>query len=776
MRDLPIAYGDSCFAVKWVNKVISLESLSERLETPIRTTETVAEYAKMKKAERDRAKDRGGFVGGQLRGGRRKRENVGSRSMLTLDLDQARKDFLTGFLAACPYTALVYSTHSHTPEAPRLRVIVPLTRDVTPDEYQAISRYFAAAWGIDQFDECSYRPHQLMYWPTCPSNGEYIFERIDREWLDPDRYLAARPDWRDCAMLPTSSRESSVQSLSGKKQEDPLKKGGIVGAFCRAYTITAAIAAFLDGVYAPTANANRFDFIGSDSMPGVQVYEDRWIYSHHASDPACGMLLNAFDAVRVHKFGDDDPRKSFDEMSEFALADPAVRGIINAERISAADDFAGADAEWMNGLELDKKGKVRETLPNMVQIFRCDPRLLPLRYNMQRNSIDASSDSGDLPWKQLKPGWNDTDDDSLRVYLNHSYGVYCPEKTRTALNAVAAERAYHPIREYLNGLPEWDRIPRLDMVFHDYLGTPLNAYTMAVCRKTLTAAVARIFRPGTKFDSCAVLIGRQGLGKSTLFKKLAGEWFSDSLTMTDMRDKTAAEKLQGYWILELGEMAGMRKTEVETVKAFMSRDDDKYRAAFGVNVESHPRQCVIVGSSNNEDGFLRDITGNRRFWPLRTGEERERTPWELDDVTVGQIWAEAIEAFRNGEELYLTGEEAEMAESEQAEAMERDEREGLVREYLDTLLPAEWPVMNLGERRNFILGDGDIGREGTVPRESVCNMEIWCECFGQDASKLRKQDSYDITAIMRKMEGWEKGGGKRVPLYGYQKVYNLKRA
>ena len=210
---------------------------------------------------------------------------------------------------------------------------------------------------------------------------------------------------------------------------------------------------------------------------------------------------------------------------------------------------------------------------------------------------------------------------------------------------------------------------------------------------------------------------------------------------------------------------------METVKAFMSRDDDKYRAAYGANVESHPRQCVIVGSTNNEDGFLRDVTGNRRFWPLKTSDTRERTPWDLDQDTVDQIWAEAIEAYRGGEKLYLEGAEAEMAEAEQQGAMEMDEREGLVRQYLETLLPDDWPVMTLGERRNFILGDGDIGRTGRIPRDSVCNMEIWCECFGQESGKMRKQDSYEITGIMRRIDGWVRGGGKRVPLYGYQKVY-----
>ena len=203
MRDLPIAYGNSCYAKTWSNKTIRFDALCDRLSATIRTSETAEEYPRLAKADRDRAKDKGGFVGGQLRDNRRKRENVACRSMLTEDVDHADTDFIQRFSDGCRYAACLYTTHGHTPEAPRARLVVPLTRDVTPEEYTAIARYFADEWGIDQFDECSYRPRQLMYWPTTPSNGEYIFRRIDGEWLDPDAYLAAHPNWRDCSLLPT---------------------------------------------------------------------------------------------------------------------------------------------------------------------------------------------------------------------------------------------------------------------------------------------------------------------------------------------------------------------------------------------------------------------------------------------------------------------------------------------------------------------------------------------------------------------------------------------
>ena len=267
------------------------------------TSETVEEYPKLPKAERDRAKDKGGFVGGHLKGNSRKRENVAFRSMLTHDADRADKDFISRYEAGHKYASCLYTTHGHTSEAPRIRIIVPLARDVTPDEYIAIARYFSEELGMDMFDECSYYPNQLMYWPTTPSNGEYIFKRCDGEWLDPDKYLAKHPNWRDCSLLPTSSRESKVTEISGKHQENPLEKPGIIGTFCRTYSITETIEKFLPDVYAPSAMEGRYDYIPADSTAGVVIYDDKFAYSHHATDPACGQLMNAFDAVRIHKFG-----------------------------------------------------------------------------------------------------------------------------------------------------------------------------------------------------------------------------------------------------------------------------------------------------------------------------------------------------------------------------------------------------------------------------------------------------------------------------------------
>lgn len=781
---MKIAIGNSRMDKKWKNKDISWDDFTARVKTTQRTTETVEEYRKLKKVMQDDIKDVGGFVGGRLKEGRRKKGNVLCRSILTLDMDYGTPDIWGQITMLFDFKCLVYSTHRHTPENPRLRLIIPLSRDISEEEYAAVGRMVAKEIGIDLFDDTTYEAHRLMYWPSTSSNGQFVYEEQAGDLLDPDTYLSKYTDWRDTSTWPVSSRQSEVIERNIKEQADPLLKEGVVGTFCRAYGIRDAIKKFLAAVYEPSAMEGRYDYIPADSSAGVIIYDDKFAYSHHASDPASSLLLNAFDLVRIHKFGSLDDRAStttspgkmpsFIAMSEFAIKDDLVKIEFAKERQAEAENEFG-DEDWQTALELDRKGRIKDTLDNIVLIIRHDEGLQHIAFNCHRDGIDAK---GGLPWEQIKGGWNDSDNALLKVYLSSNYGVYSPTKTKDAILAVAAERAYHPIKNFLEALPKWDGTSRVENLLVDYFGAADNSYTRAIIRKTMVAAVARIYRPGTKFDSVLILNGPQGIGKSTFFYKLAGDWFSDSLTLTDMKDKAGPEKLQGYWMLELGELAGMRKTDVEVVKSFISRSDDKYRASYGVNVESHPRQCVIVGSTNAESGFLRDITGNRRFWPVRISGESKKKAWEMTKEEVQQIWAETLVLYEKGEKLYLEGDDVSQATSEQADAMETDEREGLVRTYLDTLLPGDWDDMSLYERRNFLGGSefGGESRVGTVKRELVCNMEIWCECFGKDAASMKLIDSYAIGAIMRKIHGWDKYTGNKngvvnFPVYGRQRAY-----
>ena len=772
---MKIAVGNSRMDKKWKNRDISWEDLCQRVSSTIRTTETVEEYRKLKKGAQDNIKD----VGGQLREGRRKNGMVLCRSMLTLDMDYGEPGIWDEIDLLHDFRCCVYSTHKHTPEHPRLRMIIPLARDITEEEYPAVARMVAKEVGIDLFDDTTYEACRLMYWPSTSANGEFFYKTKDGPLRNPDAYLAKFADWRDASTWPVSSRQSEAVRRSITQQADPLEKPGIVGAFCRAYTIEEAIENFLSDVYEPSSMNGRYDYIPADSAAGVVVYDGKFAYSHHATDPVCGKLLNAFDLVRLHKFRELDenvgldtpPGKlpSFKAMSDLALGDDKVKAVFAGERIAqAAAEFS--DEDWQNGLELDKSGHVKNTLRNLTLILENDPNLKGVVFNQL---LDGMEIKGEVPWNHPSKFWRDADDAQLISYVDAHYGTFSARNYDIAVTKVADDRAYHPIREFIESLPEWDKVPRVDTLLVDYLGAGDTAYVRAVTRKTLCAAISRVLRPGCKFDSMLVLNGPQGVGKSTLIAKLAGEWFSDSLNLGDTKDKTAAEKLQGYWILEIGELAGLKKAEVETLRSFLSRQNDIYRAAFGKRATPHLRQCVFFGTTNAESGYLRDTTGNRRFWPVKTPGNGKKQSWNLTHEEILQIWAEALVYVRQGEKLYLSPEMDALAKDEQREAMESDEREGLVREYLDTLLPERWAEMDLFERRNFLSGSdfGGLQEKGTVRRASVSNMEIWCECFGKERANLRRTDSNELTGILARL-GWKRAENKmRVPLYGPQYIF-----
>ena len=780
---IQIATGNSRMEKRWNNVEMELDEFIERISHTIRTAETVEQYMKMTKAKQDAIKDVGGFVGGRLKGGRRKKDCVEYRTIITLDIDHAVLGVIEQIEMLYNYRCFIYSTHKHTAENPRLRLVIILSRPVSPDEYVAVARKVAEDIGIEMFDDTTYEPSRLMYWPSTSADGEFIFRDIEGEPLNPDEVLSRYKDWRDSSEWPVSSRQQSIVQREMRKQADPLSKDGVIGAFCRTYTIEDAIAAFLPDVYQPSAMSGRYDYVPADSQAGVVIYEGKFAYSHHATDPACGRLMNAFDMVRIHRYGDLDEKvsedteaaklPSFTAMSEFAVSDENVKMTIAGERMEKAEkEFSGENEDWQKELEYEKRSTVvKNTLRNLLLILNNDEKLKGIVFNQLSDGMEIK---GAVPWEHPSRFWRDADDAQLISYVDLTYGTFSARNYDIAVTKVADDRSYHPIREFLASLPEWDKVPRVDTILVDFLGASDNAYVRAVTRKTLCGAIARVMNPGCKFDTMLVLNGPQGKGKSTLISKLCGEWFNDSLLLNDTKDKTAAEKLQGYWILEIGELAGLKKTEIETLRGFLSRQNDIYRASFGRRATPHPRQCVFIGTTNAENGYLRDTAGNRRFWPVKTPGDAARASWEMTEEEIWQIWAEALVRYKEGEPLHLDNELAGMALKEQQIAMEVDEREGMVRDYLEMPLPERWDKMDIFDRRNYICGSefGGEREPGVRKRERVCNMEIWCECFGKERGNLKRQDANEISAIMANIEGWKKADNKvRFPIYGIVRGY-----
>ena len=788
--DLAIATGKSRFETSWKNGKASWSSLLSRLSRSVETPETHSEYLKMGKEKQDAIKDIGGFVGGHLTGGKRRNGSVLSRQAITLDLDFAPEGFVkeTENNLDVDYAWCIYSTHKHGGGMNRFRLVIPLSREVTPDEYEAAARKVAEEhFNIEWFDDTTFQPTRLMFWPSHSIDTKPVFAYQDEEPLNPDSILDMYPNWQDTSFWAYSSRVDGLHRKAAEKAGDPLSKPGIIGAFCRAYTVPEAIETYLGGVYGATSKEDRYTYMAGSTAAGLVIYGGGlFAFSNHSTDPASGRLCNAFDLVRLHRFGHldaeaapDTPASklpSFKEMQGLAKADKKVVTMIaKAKEEQARADFAPLEEEedWRERLAVKKNGELEPTLSNARLILSYDPALQSIRKNESTGFIEADPD--EVPWGMTGKYWKNDDNDCLYTWVAVKYGVQFPsEQFYRALTDVAVQRKYHPVRDYLDGLPPWDGKARVDTLLLDYFVAEDSVYTREAMRKTLVAAVARIYEPGKKFDNMLVLDGSQGTGKTTFFGKLGGEWYNENLTLADMKDKSGAEKLQGYWILEVGELAGMRKIDKESVKAFLSRREDIYRPAFGRTTERHPRECVIVGTVNGEDGFLRDITGNRRFWPVRVAEGRQNV-WKMPDAEVAQIWAEALTLYRRGEPLTLSREAEEIARSKQSEAMETDPRQPLVEKYLETPLPEGWDDMSVDDRLQYLDDDDEFYTKGNIKRQTVSNLEIWVECFRMKKSAMERRDTEAITGIMRRISGWERGGMMRTKLYGRQKIYKRKR-
>ena len=743
----------------------------------------MAEYKAMGRNQQSDIKDVGGFVGGYCNNG--SRSDIRFRSVLCLDADFADGDLWPDWELIFGCAAAVYSTHKHTPEKPRLRLVVPLSRNVDPDEYQAIGRRVAAALGMDKFDDTSYQPQRMMYWPSTSQDGEYFFRYCDAPFLDADAELATYHDWRDVSAWPTSSREAAAPKKAASKQQDPLEKGGLVGAFCRAYyPIQEAIAAFVPA-YQPCDDPNRYTYTEGSTAAGVVIYEDgKFSHSFHGTDPASMQTVNAWDLVRLHMFHDLDAdcapdaptssRPSYKAMTELVTNDKRTAAQIVADRSAEAladlgtplEENAPEGENWREKLKITDKGGIAQTIENTVIILRHDPKLAGcLALNEMEHNIVTRKD---LPWRKVKgpSQWVDADDAALRFYLERVYGIASKDRIFDAVNVVAAENKYHPVRDYLDGCT-WDGVPRVETLLVDYLGAEDCPYTRAVTRKALVAAVTRIYRPGCKFDYMLTIRGQQGLGKSALIAKLGGKWFSDSFTT--MQGKDAYEQVQGVWIMEVGELAGMRKAEAETIKLYISKQVDRFRPAYGRRLQEFPRQCIFIGTTN-ESQFLRDTTGNRRFWVVDTPNDAAKDMWEeLTPDVVRQVWAEAVELYKAGEDLYLPRKLEAVAREVQAAYEEENPRAGIIAEYLDRLLPAGWDGMDLYARRSFLEGEA----EGVTERQTVCILEIWAEALNGNPDKLDRYAIKEIRDIMAGLSGWQRAKNKTTTIrpYGRQRYY-----
>lgn len=404
--------------------------------------------------------------------------------------------------------------------------------------------------------------------------------------------------------------------------------------------------------------------------------------------------------------------------------------------------------EIREDLEKTEKGGTRQTLNNCVMVLRRDPLLRgAIRKNELTGRIDIVKK---MEWKRSGcSSVTDTDMYMVELYMEKNYGLMKDRLINKAVNIIANENSYHPIRDYLESLT-WDGVSRIDNALTKYLGAERNFYTEEVMRLFMTAAIERIYHPGCKYELMMCLVGGQGAGKSTFFRFLSckDEWFSDDLRRID--DEQVYRKLAGHWVIEMSEMiATVNARSIEEIKSFISRQKETYKIPYETHPADRPRQCVFGGTSNNLDFLPLDRTGNRRFAPVLVHPEKVDKHILADEEEARayfrQMWAEAMARYREAgtHELRLSDKAEEYLKHLQRDFMPEDTKPGLIQAWLD-----------------------DCGED------YVCCLMIYKEALGHEREEPKQWETREIGSIMNEaVVGWEAVSSHRFRDYGIQRAW-----
>lgn len=785
----------------------------ERVMNPKVTKETMAAYDATPE-KKGAIKDVGGFIGGpSVPGAPRNSASVEMRSMFTLDADHGSALLWARFVNTHHCAALIHSTHSDRPGERRLRICGPFSRPIGPEEYSAVCRRITYEVGMESFDDTTYQHERLMYWPSVSVDQRYAFDYMDAPPIDVDVLLASYgPDdaWRDQAnglLSPKELAAGQTVRVGGtyEPKPDSTLKPGIIGLFNRTYTLYSAIDTFLPDIYEPGIDAVHYSFIGGTGQNGLEVFNNGYCISRHDTDPAHNNYqheYNAFDLVRLHRFGAFDKGVPVDtpitdypsylKMVEFAEADTSVRQMrieeAKAELLphdGAGESGAAVVVPWVSRLVLNQNTFRPLALARNINLILDNDLDIQGKIIWDMFSAECSIAEPFLCWARSEPGgyWTDADSAGLRQWFETAYSIKGERLIRDAFLQLLERNSFHPVQDYLNGLV-WDKAPRIDGILPRYLGAPDTAYSRAVLRKTLIGAVARVMEPGCTLEASLVLVGGQGAGKSRLVERLGRHqqngWYG--VLAADVTKVDTKIALRGNWIIEMGEVDTMRKSDTSSMKAFLSAPEDKVRNPYGEFHKTYKRQCVFIGTTN-DDEFLVDPTGNRRYWPVQCRARGfDKTLFDEldanDGAEVSQWWAEAMAAYKAGESWFLADEVKGAALEAQRQYMITDDRRGIIESLVEKPITEaeDWFNKTINERVAYLQNEFDVVKGG-IPRDKICAAEVWCEGFNNPLARMTAKDKREILAMFAGLEGWhrhENGDRGRLKFgadYGKQVAY-----
>lgn len=731
-RPLNITYFSSRKDPHGQRAITNLAGLTDAIQNPRIGTETAVEYHAMPKAKRDDLKDVGGFALGTFKGDRRNAQNLETRSALVYDVDNPDPHFINR-LDGYGVSYVLYHTRSSTPNAPRYRFIVLTDRDMTPDEYEAVARKFAHDY-IDQtmtmLDPTTYEPSRLMYLASHCRDMPHPVYVGDKAFLSVDGVLATYTDWHDQSQWPRSPNEQKrvdADLARAKRQQDPESKSGTIGTFCRLYNIPRVMTELIPGVYDQCDN-NRYTFTGGSTTGGAVLYENgKFLFSHHATDPAAGKLLNAFDLCRIHLFGELDDvappgafgnqLPSFKAMIAKAENLPDVKHQMEEERgAEVLADFGGDIAQQIQN-DPDRKAAIGRLQDEIFTTDILKQALGLLGINTKLNIISNEAEITGAPRTWSSENTVNLLPTRIRDFLKktEARGV-SKDAIMDSLAMINDEQRFNPVLDRLYSA-RWDGVDRLPTVYA-ILGQT-DTLPQTLLKKWLHQGVAMahndISRPYGA-DGVLTLTGTGGIGKTSFFRWLAMEpqWFRESVTL-DPKNKDESIKALGVWIAELGELEKSLRADLPWLKGFLTQTTDNIRAPYARSATNRPRRTSFCGTVN-QDEFLIDPTGNRRFWtvPVKTIDLDLMS--RTDATWLQQLWAQALAMYTACPQGFrLTPAEREALEAVNNEHSVPLPYEEEVLDRLDFGLPVErWAEVSASQIAEGIYPRPDSGRIGRV--------------------------------------------------------------
>lgn len=661
----------------------------------------------------------------------RNNRNLNSRDLIIIDIEktgltsQEVQDIIQDKLASYKY--VLYSTISHKPNNPRLRLVLEPSREIVKDEYEPTIKHIMALIGVN-YDTKSYEWSQPQGLPIAVNGNEYIFIKH----LDGLPYPVQEAVKEEKKVITTYSNEPikqiphdkaiSIMEKYVENEQDKLQERNEYYLSCLTVIAKSVVTGEIE--YDTAIECMEMLALGNDEWKENNLKELN------------GEITRADGSIEYFK-------NNYTFISKF-------------EKTQQGLQVTNAVAKENLKIAIDEKGKPINSLQNIEKMVLST---VPIAYNELTQTIEVIFD-------EKKIDYGDDESELLRMEIEKRFNLKVKKvDLQTAVVCAGYKFKYHPIKTKILS-EDWDGRPRAESFFIDVLGVEDNIYNRECTRKWLLAGIYRLFEPGTKFDEMLIIHGEQGLKKTTTFEKLSLDFY---VSETGKISLETLIKMEQKWIIDFTELATMKKTDIDTFKAWLSETSDTYRGKYDKKARVHERHFIICGTTNDKE-ILTDRTGNRRYWIMYGEVDRRKLDiFDVTDEYILQLWSEVYQWYQNKESLLISADTKNYMRKITSVALEYDPLEDKINSILEMILPNNWiDFFNTGTGRfkiynyvkefiSFGVADESFPQETKI--QDITSYELaYLLGEGEEfktnlgGSKLAK----DINRVMNNLPNWTK--------------------